>query len=232
MLSLVCFVCLAYNIVEVIYLRYYTVYIIRNTVNSKVYIGQTCQGVYTRFMQHMKPSVIKQRGSYKLYNAINKYGRDKFYYEILEERIKAEDIDNKEIYYIDKFNSFKVGYNTTLGGDSKTISKIDDVELFKEMYRGGIDNRSMADHFGVHHFTITRTAKSLGLTRINRVTEKILIENINKTNIEIAKMLSVHPETVARAFKKFGIPRGKGCSNHLNKQNQKKEKCNDYPVGE
>lgn len=65
-------------------MRKYSIYIIKNKINSKVYIGQTCQSPHERFMQHMKPSVCKQRGTYKIYNAINKYGKENFYYEVLE----------------------------------------------------------------------------------------------------------------------------------------------------
>ena len=43
--------------------------------------------VKDRIAAHFKPSVAKLRGTYKLYNAINKYGKENFYYEILEENI-------------------------------------------------------------------------------------------------------------------------------------------------
>ena len=117
--------------------RLYSIYIIRNTVNNKVYIGQTCRSVHERFMQHLKPSVSKQRGTYKIYNAINKHGKDKFYIEVLETNICADDIDNREIYYIDLYNSYNNGYNSTLGGDCKTISKVQDIVLLKQLFEEG-----------------------------------------------------------------------------------------------
>lgn len=64
-----------------------SIYIIKNTVNDKVYIGQTTTTVHERFMAHMKPSTSKMRHTYKLYNAILKYGADKFYVETLLENI-------------------------------------------------------------------------------------------------------------------------------------------------
>lgn len=48
-------------------------------------------------MQHMKPSTCKQRGSYKIYNAINKYGKENFYYEILEQNIDEDLIKYKHL---------------------------------------------------------------------------------------------------------------------------------------
>lgn len=52
------------------------------------------------------------------------------------------------------------------------------------------------------------------------------------TNIEIAKHYDVSEASVTRAFQRYGIRRGKGCSNHLSPQNQKQTKCRDYPIEE
>ena len=113
--------------------REYSIYIIRNKINDKVYIGQTSQSVAVRFSQHMKPSTTKQRGTYKIYNAVNKYGKENFYYEILEEHLTSEQADEREVYYIKQFNSYENGYNSTRGADTKTISKVQDVEKLIEM---------------------------------------------------------------------------------------------------
>lgn len=55
-----------------------SIYIIRNKINDKVYIGQTTMTVHERFMYHLKPSVHKKRGTYKIYNAMAKYGKKIF----------------------------------------------------------------------------------------------------------------------------------------------------------
>ena len=47
-----------------------SIYIIKNKINDKVYIGQTTMTVHERFMVHLKPSTQKIRRNYKLYNAI------------------------------------------------------------------------------------------------------------------------------------------------------------------
>lgn len=203
-------------------MRTYSIYIIRNTVNNKVYIGQTCQSVKERFCQHLKPSTSKQRGSYKIYNAMKKYGRDKFYVETLESGISESEIDQKEIEYIEKFNSFENGYNSTPGGDGKTISKIRDIETFRILYYGGVDLKDIAKKFNVHVETVKRTAESLGIPkRNNKITREYLEKYADrKKNIDIAIEMDVDEYTVTRAFKKYGIKRGKGCNNVNNKQNQ------------
>lgn len=204
--------------------RKYLIYIIRNKINDKVYIGQTCNSIRERFLQHTKPSVVKKRGTYKLYNAISKYGKENFYYELLEENIDSDDADNKEIYYIDKYDSYENGYNSTRGGDSKTISKVQDIILLKELFEKKVSMKEIAKIFNVNAITIQRTLHSLGFWYRKKLAKNDLLKNRNKTNIEIAKILGVSVATVTRYFKKYNIPRGKGCSNHLNYQNNKRYK--------
>lgn len=202
-------------------MREYSIYIIKNTVNKKAYIGQTCQGVHTRFTQHMKPSTVKQRGAYKIYNAINKYGKNKFYVETLETGLTSEEADEREVYYIDKYNTFENGYNSTRGADTKTISKTEDIELLKKLYESKMQYKDIAKVFNVNIATVGRTLKDLGLKRQMKVTKDYLLDNLDKTNKEMAKELNVDDETISRAFKRYGIPRGKGCNNHKLPQNQK-----------
>lgn len=203
-----------------------SIYIIKNKVNNKVYIGQTSLSVKERFKQHLKPSTTKKRGSYKLYNAINKYGIDNFYYEIIEENINIEDLDYKEIFYIDFYNSYKEGYNSTNGGDTKTICKVQDIEKLIELNNKKLTYSEIGDYFKVDKITIERTLHSLGIYRNNIITKEELLKYEHLSNIDIGLIFNVSPDTVSRRFKKYNIKRGKGCSNKLNKQNQKK--CNDY----
>lgn len=198
-----------------------TIYVIKNKCNDKVYVGQTIASVKERFLQHLKPSVAKKRGKYKLYNAINKYGKENFYIEVIEDNISQEKLNELEIFYIEKFNSFLDGYNSTVGGDNKNISSISDIKLLLEMFYSGEKYVDIAKKFNVNVATIQRTISSIGLKRKLIVSEQYLIDNMNiKTNIEMSKEIGVSTATITRAFKRFGIKRGTGCSNALNKQNR------------
>lgn len=92
--------------------------------SGKSYIGQTNDEL-NRKRQH-KQSAYNERDkayNYKFHIAIRKYGFDSFKYEILysvfcnslEELIK--DLNEKEIYYIGLYDSYKNGYNMTIGGN-------------------------------------------------------------------------------------------------------------------
>lgn len=202
-------------------MRKYLIYIIKNKINNKVYIGQTCHSMMERFLQHTKPSVVKKRGTYKLYNAISKYGKENFYCELIEDNISEKDIDKKEMFYIEKYNSFENGYNSTRGADSKTISKVQDVELLKKLFNENKPMKDIAKVFRVNIMTIQRTLHSLNLWYRKKIDKNYLLENQNKTNIEIAKELGVSTATITRYYKRYNIKRGKGCSAHLRKTNKK-----------
>lgn len=51
------------------------------------------------------------------------------------------------------------------------------------------------------------------------------------TNIEIGKIYNADPMIIGRAFNKYGIPRGKGCNNYLNAQNQIRKSSSTIPLG-
>lgn len=123
-----------------------SIYIIRNTVNDKVYIGQTTVDVKTRFSQHCKNSTIKNR-HYKLYNAMKKYGKDNFYCDVLEKNVNINDLDDREIFFINKYNSFENGYNSTKGGDGRTINNEYDEKEIVRLYRSGESEQAIASMF-------------------------------------------------------------------------------------
>lgn len=90
-----------------------TIYIIKNTVNKKVYIGQTWQPLHQRWNQGKGYNT-----SSLFWNAICKYDKKSFYYEILCEVTTQQEADDLEIKYIKdyKSNNRKYGYNIKNGG--------------------------------------------------------------------------------------------------------------------
>jgi len=98
------------------------IYLITNTINNKVYVGQTKLTLEQRFKEHQQPSK-KTAVSY----AIQKYGKENFTIELLEE-CNIINLDEKETFYIKKYKSYEQGYNNTIGGGSQYISHTPEVK--------------------------------------------------------------------------------------------------------
>ena len=89
------------------------IYIIKNTINSKVYIGQTIDSLNRRFNNH---KATTRTACIKLHNALNKYGRENFYIELIAECDSNIVADSLESIYIKEYNSVENGYNIQSGG--------------------------------------------------------------------------------------------------------------------
>ena len=94
------------------------IYIIKNSVNDKVYIGQA-KDAAERWLSHVYNAKYENKTSKEkqiIHKAMMKYGIDKFHYEILEYQVS--NYDEREIYWIKHFNSIVPnGYNIAVGGN-------------------------------------------------------------------------------------------------------------------
>lgn len=94
----------------------FTIYMHRNKINGKVYIGQTIQEPKKRWKNGKA-----YKSCFAFNNAIEKYGWNNFDHIILEQGEMTYDVANqKEQYYINKYNSInpKFGYNIVAGGSN------------------------------------------------------------------------------------------------------------------
>ncbi len=96
------------------------IYKITNKLNDKSYIGLS-KNIERRFKEHIKDCKFKK---YAISNAIEKYGKDNFTFEIVEE-CSLEKLEKRERYWINKLKTQSPnGYNLTNGGEkSKIYSK-------------------------------------------------------------------------------------------------------------
>ena len=90
------------------------IYLIRNTINGKCYIGQT-NDVNRRMREYQS---LSQKGDgFIIHSAIRKYGWDAFDVVILHNNILPELLDIFEIEAIKKYDTLVPnGYNLTSGG--------------------------------------------------------------------------------------------------------------------
>jgi len=96
-------------------MRQGTIYLIENKANGNKYVGQTVMQLNKRWLAHIQES--KTFSERPLYRAMNKYGLDNFNIKVLEETTEDK-LSEREIYWIEYFNSYNRGYNATTGGES------------------------------------------------------------------------------------------------------------------
>lgn len=90
------------------------IYKITNLTTKEVYIGQSVDCA-ERIKQHIKAGLgIDDKGTNKLYKAMQKTGVWNFTFELLE-KCPREELDKKEKEYIAIYESDKFGYNSTKG---------------------------------------------------------------------------------------------------------------------
>lgn len=107
-----------------------TVYLLINTINNKVYVGQTWKSLEKRWM-----SGHGYKGCIFLQNAITKYGKDKFYYQILCMASSQKVADYLEDHYINEYNSRdnNTGYNIRNGGSRGKFAHESKLKLSKSL---------------------------------------------------------------------------------------------------
>ena len=98
------------------------IYKITNLVNGKIYIGQSIH-IETRIKEHFWKSELQKDRSYNsaLHQAIRKYGKENFVWEVVTE-CSVDEIDELEQKYIKEYNSLSPnGYNILIGGQKNRI---------------------------------------------------------------------------------------------------------------
>lgn len=91
------------------------IYMIRNKINDKKYIGQAVD-IDTRWATHIRELNDNNHNNRYLQNSWNKYGEDNFEFTIIC-LCEEEELDEFEIDMIAHFDTYNNGYNLTLGGD-------------------------------------------------------------------------------------------------------------------
>ena len=130
------------------------IYKITNDINNKVYIGQTSRSIELRFKEHRESY---KQGKTPLYLAMKKYGIEHFHVEEVEE---TEDLNKREIFWIEYYNSYKNGYNATKGGEG---TKLLDYDFIIEEYKKLGSLRAIHEKYGYDPYYISCMLKDKGI---------------------------------------------------------------------
>ena len=108
------------------------IYMIRNKINNKVYIGQTIN-IDNRWMQHRSRLKCQSHENKHLQSAYDLYGKDAFEYILLEE-CEENELNDKEKFYIKYYDSYYSGYNQDFGGQGCSGYTHSEEEILKMRY--------------------------------------------------------------------------------------------------
>ena len=107
--------------------------------NKIVYVGQTTD-IISRHKQHIKYdpfNINNKEFNYPLSRGIRKYGEDMYELIILEDNLKKEQLNEREIYWIKFYNTYYNGYNQSTGGRNpvKPIFSEEKIDTVIEMLK-------------------------------------------------------------------------------------------------
>jgi group I intron endonuclease len=91
------------------------IYKITNKENGSIYIGCTINSLEKRFGEHLSRCFSSTHKS-KLYNSMKKYGQENFTIELIEE-CDLSVIYETEKKYVEQYDSYNNGLNSTIGGE-------------------------------------------------------------------------------------------------------------------
>lgn len=197
----------------------------KKSSNRIVYVGQTNNLEY-RHKQHIKydpynPNNIEY--NYPLSRGIRKYGANEYELIILEDKLKKEELNEREIYWIKYYDTYFNGYNQSTGGSNPVKPIFDDklidlvISLLKDyensyqdianktglsithIYNINTGNRRKRDNIN-YPIRPSNTVGTRGLKLSPEENEAIhqLLLNTHKEFKEIAELYHCNAATISR----------------------------------
>lgn len=135
------------------------IYKITNLINNKVYIGKTSRSLETRWQEHRK-NFYKLQDKMAIHMAMFKYGSEAFDLEKIE-NCNESNINEREQYWIDYYNSYNNGYNSTLGGEGSV--KVDYQEVLS-LWKQGLNLQQITNKMKIDRHTASNILKIYNIT--------------------------------------------------------------------
>lgn len=187
------------------------IYKITNTINKKVYVGQTIRPLKKRWWEHKKKS---QQSDLPLYRAMRKYGKENFTIEEIDGANSQTELNYLETHYIYNLNSLtsKNGYNSTVMTSSglkhsqETRDKISCAILEMDKagsrnIRRGVESHSYGNSYrkGTKHSQETRDKISkAGLGRFVSKETKAKMSEVHSKRMEDSELRSRISKTLIK----------------------------------
>lgn len=192
------------------------IYLIRNKVNGKVYVGQSVN-IEKRWAEHMKYSPKKSKSSLKM--SVIKHGVDAFELVILEQ-CSHELFDAREVHWMDHFDSIKSGYNMVPGGQRGRIATPEFRKQSGDYSRGKPVSKERCEKIRKANLGKTHTPET-----------KAKLSAINKGKVKSAEAIEKHRESLKNYYKNMTLEQHQqhcarsGCRNWSQEQRDRLSKA-------
>ena len=181
------------------------IYKYQNKINGHIYIGQSTN-IERRCQQHIYDANNPERRGTGLEIAIRKYGIENFTFEIVEQ-CGIEQLDERERYWINYYDSFENGYNQTPGekvlrGEDHPRAILTEQEVYniREQYAQGIQRKKVFEPFikqgitersllkvwnnetwiGIHSDVYTEENKQIHKRQVGHPEDQIGLSSLNR----------------------------------------------------
>jgi group I intron endonuclease len=182
------------------------IYKITNLLNNKVYIGQTIQPLRDRWYRHCGKTGSKNELEMPIKRAILKYGKHNFSIEKLEECEQCL-LDSREIYYIEKYDSYNKGYNATKGGQkgAKLVQTPKDIQLLMcNLYNEGKSLRTISKIYNIDKATVkgilTRNNIKLRTSRTYKLSQEDRVNIVNDFNSGLSRKEIMSKYDISKSY--------------------------------
>jgi group I intron endonuclease len=163
------------------------IYKITNLVNGKSYIGQTINTFNERYpyggegaervfnylaMREQKSKAYNERLYYNghLLKAFRKYGIENFTVEIIDTAKNIDELNEKEKYWVNRYNAMENGYNHCEGGNgTKGYNPSEETRKLWSKLRRGVHKGKNNPNYGGKYQT-EETRKKMSLARKGKLT--------------------------------------------------------------
>ena len=172
------------------------IYIIKNLINNKVYIGSAIN-IDKRWKHHKKDLAKRKHHSRLLQRAWDKYGEENFKFEIIEEVKNPEHLLSYEQVYLDYYKSYEddKGFNICkIAGSPLGLKRSDEVKQKMREAKKNISEetkqRLREVNIGKKHSQETKQKRNEALTGLKRSDEtkqRMREANIGKKHSEETK---------------------------------------------
>lgn len=212
----------------------YHIYCITNKINNKSYIGQSIDAI-SRWKDHISDAKRKfgktaNNKKFAIHNAINKYGKENFIWQIIETVDTIDESNEAEEFYISYWNTIAPnGYNLKYGGKNHKLSEETKIKISNTLKRiGTILSNKGVDHpnFGNKLSNERKEYLSKKFSGDNGANKKITAEIAKEIYL---KYLNDMSQTCYSLKIEYGLKSDSTISNILTKKSWK-EVLKDLPA--